>query len=456
MHPDPLQSSWDFSRDIFTVSRLNREARAVIEGSFPLLWVEGEISNLAQPASGHIYFTLKDPAAQVRCAMFRAKRMLLGFAPVNGQQVLVRARVSLYEGRGEFQLNVEHMEPAGEGALRLQLERLKQKLAAEGLFDETLKRPLPAFPRQVGIVTSPTGAAIRDLLSILRRRFPGLPVLVYPSKVQGEGAVEELIAMLELANRRRECDVLVLARGGGPLEDLMAFNDERLARAIRRSAVPVVTGVGHEIDLSIADLAADRRAATPSAAAELISPSAIQVAQRLRGLEQRLDTAAGRMTSKLRQRLDTTLRHLRLLHPAAGVQRQQQAMDELERRIIEAMSRRTDRSRGRWQAAAGRLLSASPRRSVERLTSASLALRTRLMRAMPVLQQVRGQRLARAVQSLETLSPLATLSRGYAIVRLLPDGRVLTDAKVADAGSIVEAQLAKGRLVCRVEGQTES
>jgi exodeoxyribonuclease VII large subunit len=428
----------------------------VIEGSFPLLWVEGEISNLAQPASGHIYFTLKDPAAQVRCAMFRAKRMLLGFAPVNGQQVLVRARVSLYEGRGEFQLNVEHMEPAGEGALRLQLERLKQKLAAEGLFDETLKRPLPAFPRQVGIVTSPTGAAIRDLLSILRRRFPGLPVLVYPSKVQGEGAVEELIAMLELANRRRECDVLVLARGGGPLEDLMAFNDERLARAIRRSAVPVVTGVGHEIDLSIADLAADRRAATPSAAAELISPSAIQVAQRLRGLEQRLDTAAGRMTSKLRQRLDTTLRHLRLLHPAAGVQRQQQAMDELERRIIEAMSRRTDRSRGRWQAAAGRLLSASPRRSVERLTSASLALRTRLMRAMPVLQQVRGQRLARAVQSLETLSPLATLSRGYAIVRLLPDGRVLTDAKVADAGSIVEAQLAKGRLICRVEGQTES
>ncbi|MEJ2328081.1 MAG: exodeoxyribonuclease VII large subunit, partial [Chromatiaceae bacterium] len=248
----------------------------------------------------------------------------------------------------------------------------------------------------------------------------------------------------------------VLARGGGPLEDLMAFNDEHLARAIRRSAVPVVTGVGHEIDLSIADLAADRRAATPSAAAELISPSAIQVAQRLRGLEQRLDTAAGRMTSKLRQRLDTTLRHLRLLHPAAGVQRQQQAMDELERRIIEAMSRRTDRSRGRWQAAAGRLLSASPRRSVERLTSASLALRTRLMRAMPVLQQVRGQRLARAVQALETLSPLATLSRGYAIVRLLPDGRVLTDAKVADAGSIVEAQLAKGRLICRVEGQTES
>jgi exodeoxyribonuclease VII large subunit len=428
----------------------------VIEGSFPLLWVEGEISNLAQPASGHIYFTLKDPAAQVRCAMFRAKRMLLGFAPVNGQQVLVRARVSLYEGRGEFQLNVEHMEPAGEGALRLQLERLKQKLAAEGLFDETLKRPLPAFPHQVGIVTSPTGAAIRDLLSILRRRFPGLPVLVYPSKVQGEGAVEELIAMLELANRRRECDVLVLARGGGPLEDLMAFNDEHLARAIRRSAVPVVTGVGHEIDLSIADLAADRRAATPSAAAELISPSAIQVAQRLRGLEQRLDTAAGRMTSKLRQRLDTAVRHLRLLHPAAGVQRQQQAMDELERRIIEAMSRRTDRSRGRWQAAAGRLLSASPRRSVERLTSASVALRTRLMRAMPVLQQVRGQRLARAVQALETLSPLATLSRGYAIVRLLPDGRVLTDAQVADAGSIVEAQLAKGRLVCRVEGQTES
>ncbi|MGA7978943.1 MAG: exodeoxyribonuclease VII large subunit [Chromatiaceae bacterium] len=453
---DPLQIRLDFSRDVFTVSRLNREARAVLEGSFPLLWVEGEISNLAQPASGHIYFTLKDPAAQVRCAMFRAKRLLLGFVPASGQHVLVRARVSLYEGRGEFQLNVEHMESAGEGALRLEFERLKQKLAAEGLFDEGRKRPLPGFPRQVGLVTSPTGAAIRDLLSVLRRRFPALPVVVYPAQVQGDGAVEELVAMLDLANRRRECDVLVLARGGGSLEDLMAFNDERLARAIRGSTIPVVTGVGHEIDLTIADLVADRRGATPSAAAELISPSAVHVVQRLHGFEERLGIALGRVIVHLRQRLAAVTRHLRLLHPAARVQRQQQGIDDLERRLIGAIRRRLDRGRGRWQPIDSRLASASPRRSLDRLRLETRGLERRLFRAMPRVQQLLRERLARAVHALETVSPLATLARGYAIVRLLPGGRVLTDAEAADPGARIEARLAKGSLICRVEERTES
>ena len=267
-----MNRSLDFSRDIYSVSRLNREARAVLEGGFPLLWVEGELSNLAQPASGHIYFSLKDPAAQVRCAMFRSKRLLLGFKPANHQQVLVRARVGLYEGRGDFQLIVEHMEPAGEGALRLAFERLKQKLAAEGLFDAATKQPLPAMPRQVGLITSPTGAAVRDLLTVLERRFPALPVLIYPAQVQGQSAAAELVAALDLANERAECDILILARGGGSLEDLQAFNDEALARAVHRSAIPVVTGIGHEIDLSIADLVADQRGATPSAAAELVAP----------------------------------------------------------------------------------------------------------------------------------------------------------------------------------------
>lgn len=283
-----MNRSLDFSRDIYSVSRLNREARAVLEGGFPLLWVEGELSNLAQPASGHIYFSLKDPAAQVRCAMFRSKRLLLGFKPANHQQVLVRARVGLYEGRGDFQLIVEHMEPAGEGALRLAFERLKQKLAAEGLFDAATKQPLPAMPRQVGLITSPTGAAVRDLLTVLERRFPALPVLIYPAQVQGQSAAAELVAALDLANERAECDILILARGGGSLEDLQAFNDEALARAVHRSAIPVVTGIGHEIDLSIADLVADQRGATPSAAAELVSPSAQHLAQRLQAIEQRL------------------------------------------------------------------------------------------------------------------------------------------------------------------------
>lgn len=449
--PAGTQAGFDFSRDIYSVSRLAREARAVLEGSFPLLWVEGELSNLAQPASGHIYFSLKDEAAQVRCAMFRPRRLLLGFRPANGQHVLVRARVSLYEGRGEFQLIVEHMEPAGEGALRLELERLKQRLAAEGLFDARHKRPLPPFPSCVGLITSPSGAAIRDLLAVLRRRFPALPVLLYPAQVQGEGAVEELVGALELANTRAECDVLILARGGGSLEDLMAFNAEALARAIRASLIPVVTGVGHEIDTTIADLAADQRGATPSAAAELVSPSAEHLAERLRAFERRLATSEARILAGLRQRLAAATRHLALLHPLGRVQRRQQQVDELARRLAEALSRRLERDRARWAALDRRLAAASPALGVERLRVRAQAAAERLRRVMPGAIVARRSRLAVAVQGLEALSPLATLARGYALVRLLPGRQVVRDARDAAPGSEIEAQLARGRLIARVD-----
>jgi len=248
----------DFTRDIYSISRLTSEVRAVLDGSFPLLWVRGEISNLAQPASGHIYFSLKDEASQVRCAMFRAKRLLLGFRPENGQQVLARARVTLYEPRGDFQLVVEHLEPGGEGALRLELERLKRRLAAEGLFAEAAKRPLPAFPRQVGLICSPSGAAVHDLLTVLGRRCPAMPVLIYPAQVQGAGAAATLIQALAAANRRAECDVLILARGGGSIEDLWGFNDERVVRAASQSMIPLIAAIRHETDWSLLDLAADR------------------------------------------------------------------------------------------------------------------------------------------------------------------------------------------------------
>ena len=449
------EAGLDFSRDIYSVSRLAREARAVLEGSFPLLWVEGELTNLAQPASGHIYFSLKDEAAQVRCAMFRPRRLLLGFRPVNGQHVLVRARVSLYEGRGEFQLIVEHMEPAGEGALRMELERLKQRLAAEGLFDPAQKRPLPPFPRCLGIITSPTGAAIRDLLAVLRRRFPALPVILYPAQVQGEGAVDELVAALELANRRGECDLLILARGGGSLEDLMAFNAEALARAIRRSAIPVVTGIGHEIDTSIADLAADQRAATPSAAAELVSPSAEHLAQRLHAFERRLGSQEARILAALRQRLAAAERHLSLVHPLGRVQRRQQQVDELARRLAEALGRRLERGGARWQRLDARLQAASPVRLIAQMRARSVAAAGHLRRVMPGLIGSRRARLAVAVQGLEALSPLATLARGYALVRRLPDRQVVRDARELAPGSEIEAQLARGRLRARVEDVTE-
>jgi len=271
---------FDLERDVYTVSRLNREVRTVLEGSFPLLWVEGELSNLSQPPSGHIYFSLKDEYAQVRCAMFRTRRVHLRFRPENGVHVLARVRVSLYEGRGDFQLVVEHLEPAGEGALRLAFERLKQKLASEGLFDAARKRPIPEFPRQVGLITSAAGAAVRDLLSVLARRYPALPVLIFPVPVQGGEAAEAMVAALRRANARAECDVLILARGGGSMEDLWPFNDETLARAIASSAIPVVTGIGHEIDFTIADFVADQRAATPSAAAELVSPDGVGLLRR--------------------------------------------------------------------------------------------------------------------------------------------------------------------------------
>jgi exodeoxyribonuclease VII large subunit len=446
----PPKNVLDLSREIYSVSRLNREVRAVLEGSFPLLWVEGELSNLAQPSSGHIYFSLKDSVAQVRCAMFRSKRLLLAFKPANHQQVLVRARVGLYEGRGDFQLIVEHMEPAGEGALRLQFERLKQKLAAEGLFDEARKRDLPSIPRQVGLITSPTGAAVRDLLTVLERRFPALPILLYPAQVQGQFAARELIAALDLANERAECDVLVLARGGGSLEDLQAFNDEDLARAIRRSAIPVVTGIGHEVDLCIADLAADRRAATPSAAAELVSPSAQHLTQRIRASEQRLRGAQARILSACERRFAALQRHLRLLHPIDRLQSRQQRVDDLQRRMVVALARTWDGAHARLGPLVLRLRGASPQGGLMRRRLILDALDRRLDEAGRRTPMVCAEQLARAVQGLEARSPLATLRRGYAILRQKQSGLIIRESGQVVPGDQLDARLAQGSLTLEV------
>ncbi len=448
---DSIQPGLALSRDVFSVSRLNREVRAVLEGSFPLLWVEGELSNLAQPASGHIYFSLKDSVAQVRCAMFRSRRLLLRFRPANGQQVLVRARVGLYEGRGDFQLIVEHLEPAGEGALRMEFDRLKQKLAAEGLFDQARKRPLPPFPSQIGLVTSPTGAAVRDLLTVLRRRFPAIPVVIYPAQVQGEAAVAELVGALELASRRAECDLLILARGGGSLEDLMAFNSEDLARAVRASGIPVVTGIGHEIDFTIADLVADQRGATPSAAAELASPSAEHLQQRLLAFQRRLQTAESAILRRLRQRFAGVARHLDLLHPLAELQRRHQRVDDLERRAAGALGRRLERERARYQGLTVRLGAASPAQRLDRVRLANGALEQRLLRVMPRELSAHREHLAGIAHALDALSPLATLARGYAVLRSVPQGRVLRRARDVAPGDRIEAVLMEGTLTARVE-----
>ncbi|MGB5734331.1 MAG: exodeoxyribonuclease VII large subunit [Thiohalocapsa sp.] len=446
----------DFTRDIWSVSRLNSEVRAVLDGSFPLLWVQGELSNLSQPASGHIYFTLKDEAAQVRCAMFRFKRRLLQFKPANGEQVLIRARIGLYEPRGDYQLIAEHMEPAGEGALRIELERLKQRLAAEGLFDEGKKRPLPAFPRQVGLITSASGAALHDLLTVLRRRLPLLPVLIYPAQVQGEGAAETLIDALQLANRRADCDLLILARGGGSLEDLMAFNAEGLARAIRASDVPVITGIGHEVDISIADLAADRRGATPSAAAELASPAAEHLAQRLQALQRRLPAAQVRFHERLRHRLNHAGKQLQLLHPIARLEQLSQKLDGLDGRLRATLSVQLARAQASLRSAQVRLLGASPRRYVESEGRALHALQARLDKTGKHLLVARSERIAGIARRLDALSPLSTLARGYSIVTLAETGNVVRDATAVPAGAGIRVKCLRGELAARVEGSSAS
>ena len=326
-------------RDIYTVSRLNREARGLLEGGLPSLWITGELSNLSRPASGHWYFTLKDEDAQVRCAMFRQRNLAVRAGPRDGMQVLLRARVGLYEARGEFQLVVDHLEEAGEGELRRRFEALKQKLAAEGLFDAARKAALPRFPRRIGIVTSATGAAIRDVLNVLRRRNPAITVLIYPVPVQGAGAAREIAAMLELADRRREVDTLLLVRGGGSLEDLWAFNDEALARTIAGLGLPLVTGIGHEVDFTIADFVADLRAPTPSAAAELAAPDAEALLAALGIAAGRLRAAAARAVQRRGEVLAQAERRLKFLHPAQAVRERMQRLDELQARSLAAMRR---------------------------------------------------------------------------------------------------------------------
>src|ERR1700728_3269492 len=324
-------------RDIYSVSRLNREVRVLLERGFGALWLEAEISNLARPSSGHWYFSLKDSAAQVRCAMFRQRNMLSAFTPRDGQKVLVRARIGLYEPRGEYQLIVDHMEDAGLGALKRQFEELSAKLSQEGLFAAERKRLLPGLPKRIGVITSPTGAAVRDILHVLARRFPAAPVLIYPVRVQGAQAAAEITATLQLANQRAECDVLILARGGGSLEDLWAFNDERLARAIVASPIPVITGIGHEIDFTIADFAADVRAPTPSAAAEIVVPDAEEWLSSLRRLDARLQRALLRSMQARAQRLRWLCGRAAMVSPSARLAQQSQRLDELEQRLSRAL-----------------------------------------------------------------------------------------------------------------------
>ena len=411
---------------ILTVADLNRTARRLLEQQFPLLWVAGEISNLTRAASGHVYFSLKDAQAQVRCAMFRSRAQLVPWQMANGDQVEVQALVTLYEARGDFQLNVEGVRRAGIGRLYELFLRRKEALAAEGLFASERKRELPAYPRRIGIVTSPQAAALRDVIAALRRRAPPVELVIYPSLVQGAEAPAALVAALKSAAMRNECDLLLLVRGGGSLEDLWAFNDESVARQIAASPAPIISGIGHETDTTIADFVADRRAATPTAAAELASAGWFDAANEVDALEDALQNAMRSVLENRMQALDRLA--LRLTHPAQRLAAGRQRLDLLVHRLRTAVLRHT-------------------------------ALQPRLDQwALRLRQSLHGQfnrqaqQLSRYQGALSALSPLATLERGYSIVRG-PDGTIVRDAAQVAAGDRLHLQLARGTLDAHVTDQ---
>jgi exodeoxyribonuclease VII large subunit len=446
--PDPAARTPE--RDIYSVSRLNREVRRLLEKGFSRIWLEGELSNLARPSSGHLYFSLKDAGAQIRGAMFRNRNRVLPFIPEDGMQVLVRGKLSLYEPRGDYQLIVEHMEEAGDGLLQRAYEALKQKLSAEGLFEERDKRPLPALPQRIGVITSPSGAAVRDVLTVLGRRFPAIPVRIYPVPVQGKEAAGEIAATLELAARRRDCDVLILTRGGGSLEDLWAFNEEIVARAIHACDIPVICAVGHEIDFTIADFVADRRAATPSAAAELASPDRQEWLQHIGHLATRLQGRCRQTLASKSQAVTWLAKQLQQLHPGQTLRQQAQRLDELERRSLASLQSTISKLQASLHTSQARLQLNSPARRIGELQLHWRATARRLGNAMQAALTTRRQALAVNSRALNAISPLATLERGYAIVSR-PGGDILRDAKDVKAGEQINARLGKGQLRCTVD-----
>ena len=440
----------DPARDILTPSQLNTLARDLLESAFPLVWVEAELGNVTRPASGHLYFTLKDARAQIKCAMFKPKSTWLKFVPREGLRVLGRGRLTLYEARGDYQLVMDHLEEAGEGALRRAFDELKARLAAEGLFDEARKRPLPVHVRRLAVITSPSGAAVRDVLSVLGRRFPLLEVDVLPVQVQGEAAAGQITAMLKRAAASGRYDVILLTRGGGSLEDLWAFNDEQLARAIAASPVPVVSAVGHETDFSLADFAADLRAPTPSVAAELLVPDRSDLLTRLQGLQRRISSLQAQALRQSMQRADRAVLRLQAMRPQARLQMLQRRQLEAQRRLQSSWREQLQRRHASLRHAAAVLRANQPQRRVAGLQEHVLSLAQRAQAATARTLQREALELRGLARSLEAVSPLATIARGYSILQDERGGIVRSVFDTA-SGERLTARLQDGTLKVRVE-----
>ncbi|MDL4912651.1 MAG: exodeoxyribonuclease VII large subunit [Enterobacterales bacterium endosymbiont of Blomia tropicalis] len=429
--------------NIFTVSRLNNTVRQLLEKEMGLVWLSAEISNFTQPASGHWYFTLKDDGAQVRCAMFRNSNRRVTFRPQHGQQILVRANITLYEPRGDYQLIIESMRPAGEGLLQQQFELLKARLATEGLFDPQHKQALPEPAKQVGVITSASGAALHDVLRVLHRRDPSLPVVIYPTAVQGVDAPAAIVRAIEIANLRNECDVLIVGRGGGSLEDLWSFNDERVARAIFASRIPVVSAVGHETDVTIADFVADLRAPTPSAAAEIVSRNQVELLRQLQSQQQRLEMAMDYYLAR-QQRLFSRLDHrLQQQHPQLRLARQQTALFRLQQRLTEAMESRLRVFTRQQDRLTQRFTAQYPQ---QRLFLAQKSLQNwhyRLEQSMEKVLNCDQQRFATLAAQLEGVSPLATLARGFSVTTDVSGQRVKKTGQL-HTGDLLRTRLEDG------------
>lgn len=436
---------------IYTVSQLNRETGQLLGEHFLSIFVEGEISNLSTPSSGHCYFSLKDASAQVRCAMFRGYQRKQPFKPENGKQVVVKAQVSLYEPRGDYQLIVECIEEAGNGVLRRAFDELKLKLSEEGLFSSAHKKNLPTLPKTIGVITSPSGAAIRDILTVLRRRFAAVPVIIYPVAVQGENAKYEISNAIGTANTLKQCDVLILARGGGSLEDLWAFNEEMVARAIYASQIPVISGVGHETDVTIADFVADLRAATPSAAAEHATPDQQQWLHKFNELEVRQHQHIQRLLRQQQQKIDWLTGRLQQQHPKQKLTRNQQRLDGLAIRLKKAVQLSLARNQHIIETTIARLWQRSPMPTLRRNRQQQTYLSERLISAANTRLKHKSQRLLSASQTLHALSPLATLSRGYALVTGQASGKIIRATDQLKIGDRVITQLAKGHFTSQVK-----
>lgn len=436
-------------RTVLTVTRLTSLLRDLLEENFDQVWVEGEVSNVALPSSGHIYFTLKDSSAMMRCVMFKSSAKALRFRIEDGMSLIIRGRLTIYDQRGEYQLVCEYIEPRGEGALQLAFNQLKDRLAKEGLFDQSLKKPLPDFPRTVGIVTSESGAAVHDILQVLGRRYASLNVLLYPVRVQGEGAAAEIARAIDELNKLGEVDLIIAGRGGGSLEDLWAFNEEVVARAVYRSSLPVISAVGHETDWTIIDFVADLRAPTPSAAAEMVCKAESQLRENLENLSHRLIVSLRGSLMMLRQRFSALDRML--ADPGRTLGHLAQRLDDMEQRMELALKNGLALYRGRFAGSEDRLSASQPQNRINEYRKSLEFNLQRMIDKVAGIVERQKSRHAEETARLDSLSPLKTLARGYAVAENLVDGKVIKDSSFVNIADRIRLRLAKGGLICRVE-----